>query len=575
MVPILVILIGLIGALIDRQGLSVSSVALGDHLSIPIGTFMNQWGPLGQLAFLTLLTLSVSAIFALSLYLHRCAADARARLIVRDLHQKIFKQSMQRAEIEGAAAQRVRAIDLINRRLPALQTGLAFWYRVMPRSLLTLVTCVTVAVLVNFWLAIVAVGTGYFLWILLGKFRNTDADDVRDWEVPRLRNRMADLVGRAPLLARLQSHGLAEKAFDSEADMLYRRLEQRETKLSRIWPLIFLAIAGAVAILILGLGVNSFRIDSSLRLPAAMVLAMALGAAAMSAARLTALAAQLQKSGVASDAIFQYLDPIGDIAASEQRVGLRGVRDGVDIEGVSLFDSTGNPILQSLSLSLKTKSLTAVLGTDAVSTRALAELIMGFGLPSEGRVTIDSIPLRDIHPRALSDNVMWIEPAGPIWDGTVLENIRGNDESIGNSDIVEALQKLDVYERLHRLPEGLSTYLSSTDSDLDVETTYAIAIARAMVHRAPILLINEPPPPAEHLSEDPCLVAIQELVAKGTIVIVLPHRLSTLRAADRVILLNGSRLAGEGTHARLLTDSDLYRHLNYLLFNPYRRKNEN
>jgi ATP-binding cassette, subfamily B, bacterial len=51
--------------------------------------------------------------------------------------------------------------------------------------------------------------------------------------------------------------------------------------------------------------------------------------------------------------------------------------------------------------------------------------------------------------------------------------------------------------------------------------------------------------------------------------------LSTLRAADRVILLNGSRLAGEGTHARLLTDSDLYRHLNYLLFNPYRRKNEN
>ena len=69
------------------------------------------------------------------------------------------------------------------------------------------------------------------------------------------------------------------------------------------------------------------------------------------------------------------------------------------------------------------------------------------------------------------------------------------------------------------------------------------------------------------------LAALHELVAMGTLVVILPRRLQTLRSASRVVLLNGPRLAGEGNHAELLTDSDLYRHLNYLLFNPYRHRN--
>jgi ABC-type multidrug transport system fused ATPase/permease subunit len=82
----------------------------------------------------------------------------------------------------------------------------------------------------------------------------------------------------------------------------------------------------------------------------------------------------------------------------------------------------------------------------------------------------------------------------------------------------------------------------------------------------------EPPPPAEHVADDPCLKALRKLADQGTLVVVLPRRLSTLRTVDRVVLLNGPRLAGEGKHAELLSSSDLYRHLNYLLFNPYRQQ---
>lgn len=197
---------------------------------------------------------------------------------------------------------------------------------------------------------------------------------------------------------------------------------------------------------------------------------------------------------------------------------------------------------------------------------------MGFGMPSEGRVAIDGIQLRDIHPQALARNVMWSEPDGPVWEGTIAENLRGDDETINNSDLVAALEQVDVYERIQRLPDGLNTIITPGDSSLGVETTYAIGVARAVLHNPPIVLASEPPPPAEHLSHDPCLAALKKLSQKGALVVMLPRRLQTLRFADRVVLLNGPRLVGEGKHAELLADSDLYRHINYLLFNPYRHQ---
>jgi ABC-type transport system involved in Fe-S cluster assembly fused permease/ATPase subunit len=112
--------------------------------------------------------------------------------------------------------------------------------------------------------------------------------------------------------------------------------------------------------------------------------------------------------------------------------------------------------------------------------------------------------------------------------------------------------------------------VAAHDSMLGVETTYAIAVARAILHKPPIVLAMEPSSPDEHLADDPCLKALQKLVEGGALVVMLPRRLQTLRTADRVVLLNGPQLAGEGKHAQLLSDSDLYRHLNYLLFNPYR-----
>lgn len=572
LVPALVILVGVIAMLLDAKGLKETTVTLGTHLTIPLSEEFIAQKPLMQLTQLVGFTLLTATIFAGCVWLHRRSADARSNQIVKSLHGRILKQSLRRAEVEGAAAQHVRADDIIGNQLPCIQTGLSQWYQTVPRSLLTLLGCVFLALLVNIWLAVLAVISGVLVRRFFHKLHQQKDSELTHWEVPRSRQRMASLVGQAPLLARLQSQGIADQAYQQELDSMFRKLDVQHSRQARIWPLVFLAVSTAIAVMILGLGVNLLGSGSGLNVPAALVLGLALAGAASAAGQLQSLSSQLTKSGESSDAIYRYLKRSDEVAPSEQRVGLAGLRDSVEIRDVTLSDSNGELILSHLSLELYPEQLIALLGTEQVSTRALTELLMGFGLPGEGRVSIDGTPLRDIHPQALARNVMWIEPDGPIWDGTILENLSGNDSGISSSDIFDALREVNVYERIQRLPEGLNTIVSANDSMLGVETTYGIAVARALLHKPPILLALEPPPPAEHMAEDPCLNAFKKLVRQGTLVLILPRRLPSLRAADRVILLNGARLAGEGNHGELLATSDLYRHLNYLLFNPYRHQ---
>ncbi len=576
LIPVLVVLVGLIAVVLDSKNTIFvgNQVRLGTHLSIPVGEAFLRQPPLVQLAELVVVSLAVSSLFCLAVWLHRRAADARARNVVKSLHTRVLKQSVRRAELEGAAAQRVRAEKLIGEDFPKLQAGLSLWYRSMPRSAMMLAGCLAVALLVNVWLALLAVVSCVLMWQFYRWLHDTDEEDLMHWEVPRTRRRMSELVGQAPLLARLQSQGIADRSFGVELDALYRRLAGEDHLNGRIWPLLFLASSVAIAVMVLGLGVNLFGVEKGLSVPAALVLGLSLTGAVVSAGRLLRLATQLRQAGEASDAVYYYLRRNEDLAPSEQRVGLAGLRECVEIRDVTIGDSSENPILSHLSLKLAPGTMVALLGTETVSTRTLAELMMGFGRPNEGGVLIDGIKLLDVHPQALARNVMWIEPTGPIWDGTVLENLKGGDSGISTSEIVESLERVGVYERLQRLPEGLNTILTADNSSLGQETTYAMAIARAMLHKPPILLVLEPPLSTDQIAEDPCLSALQKLVKSGTLVIMLPRRLQTLRVADRVVLLNGPRLAGEGKHAELLSGSDLYRHLNYLLFNPYRHQNQ-
>ncbi len=571
LVPCVVLVVGLISLLLQSGELSQSPVRLGANLYVRLPASFVDQPPLVQLTQLTSLSFAMAVVLSVAVWRHRRLADRRAAAITKALHQKVLKQSVRRAELEGAAAQSLNAQKLIGRHLPSVQAGLSLWYRSLPRSLFLLLGCVSLALLVHIWLAIVAVISGVMVWRLYRQVHGGDTDEAGRWELPQLRAQMAALVGRAPKMARLQAQGIAEASFQHELDQLYQKLAENDARRGRVWPLLFLATSAATAIMVIGLGLNLLETDAGLSLSSAVVLGLSLAGAVSGVWRLQTLARRLRASGTACDAVYAYLRKSDGATPSEQRVGLAGLRDGVEFRDVTLVDSHGQAILNHITTEFTPKSLVTLLGTDSVSPQAMVELLMGFGRPGSGEVRIDGLKLLEVHPASLAKNVMWIEPSGPLWDGTIEENLSaGSGGTISNADIVDALREVDVYEQIQRLPEGLSTYASVEGFSLSTEATYGIGLARALLHRPPILLVNEPPAPNAQLADDPCLKAIKKLVDQGSLVVMLPRRLQTLRTADRVILLNGPNLAGEGKHSELLSDSDLYRHLNYLLFNPYR-----
>jgi len=572
LIPCLVVVVGVIARLLEEHGFDQSPVQLGSHLAVPIPTAWLAQSPLVQLSYLVLLALLLALAFAFFHWGHRRGSDRRSRAVIAKLHRELLTQSLRRAEIEGAIAQRERAQVLLDKKLPQLSRGLIAWWQAFPRSLLLLVGSVTVALSVDLALASLAVIGGLLLWQLYQGLRHRMEDETTAWELPKSRRRLADLISQAPLLAKTYTGGAADKAFESELDLLLQRIAVGQSSRSRLVPIMAIAFAFVIALLILGLGVNLLADQSSLSLTSALVLGLALGVAVAGAIRLAEAAKRIASADEAARVVDQYLRLSDDAMPSEQRVGLAGLREAVVFRDVSLNVEGDQSILSGVSLEFRPGELISLMGSQAVSALALAELLLGIGRPSRGRIMLDGIEIKTVHPRALANNVLWVGADGPISEGTLLQNLVGENGDAAAPDVTSVIKRLGIDSLLARFEDGLQTILNADDQRLTVDEKYAIGIARAVVHHPPIIVVQEPPASTDELVGDRALVALRKLADEKSLVIVLPRRLPTLRASDRVVLLNGPKLAGEGNHNGLLQSSDLYRHLNYLLFNPYRSR---
>ncbi len=566
-VPTLIILTGLTAHVLGR-GLSQSPVALGGRLSIPMPAAWQQLPAVQQLAVLIGSAAVLACVLSWLLWRTHLGLLRRSRATIEALHRRILQQSLVRAQTEGATAQRPRVEELIATQLPILRSGLVAWWRTVPRSVMVLVSCVVLGLLVDIWLALLAVVSGIFIWRLYLWLSDDEAVQTIDWELARSQQHLVELVQQAPLLARLQTRANVSAAFDEELLRMRRRHGTVDARVARVIPLVGLAAMIAVCVLMLALGVNRFSVSSVMGLPAAVVLGLSLAGAAASAMRLWQTFHRARAASEAAAMVYRFLDGDQD-AQHGERVGISGLRDAVELDNVTLTNDVGKAILSSLTLRLEPKSLVAVMGTEAVSTSALIELLLGFGKPNSGKIAIDGISVDEIHANSLARQVSWVGQDGPIWQGTISENLLGTDANGGEVAMQEALRRAGIYEKLSDLSDGMGTVLGPDDERLDGPTRYAIGVARALLRRPAIVVVQEPEA-EEAIGDDPCLDSLLFLAQNGSLVIIVPQRLRTLRAADRVILLNGNRLAGEGKHDNLLAGSDLYRHLNYLLFNPYR-----
>lgn len=203
------------------------------------------------------------------------------------------------------------------------------------------------------------------------------------------------------------------------------------------------------------------------------------------------------------------------------------------------------PVLDSLSFTLEPGSLTALVGTSGAGKSTVMGLLRGRHRPWSGEVRIGGL-----EPHALPTPPAWIPQQPHLFAGTVADNIRLGVPDAGEEQVRAAARRAHAAGFIERLPDGYGTMLGERGAGLSGGEIRRVALARAFLMGSPLVLLDEPSASLDHESEE-ALVAALDALRRDRTVLVVAHRLTTVRAADRILVLSGGRIVQEGGFAAL------------------------
>ncbi|MBS0283263.1 MAG: ATP-binding cassette domain-containing protein [Proteobacteria bacterium] len=223
------------------------------------------------------------------------------------------------------------------------------------------------------------------------------------------------------------------------------------------------------------------------------------------------------------------------------------------------------PALHDFSLSVTPGETVAVVGPSGAGKTTLFQLLQRFYDPQGGRITIDGIDLRDADPAAIRSHIAMVPQETVIFAASARDNLRYGRWEAGDDELWAAAEAANAADFLRALPEGLDTYLGEGGARLSGGQRQRVAIARALLRDAPILLLDEATSALDAESELLVQQALDRLMTDRT-TLVIAHRLATVRAAHRIVVMDDGRIVEEGTHATLISRGGLYARLASLQF---------
>jgi ATP-binding cassette, subfamily B, bacterial len=276
------------------------------------------------------------------------------------------------------------------------------------------------------------------------------------------------------------------------------------------------------------------------------------------------------KLRAAEASIERVLELMDATEAVEERPGARplpelpaGRRGHLVFDRVSFVYEPGRPVLQAISLELLPGETLALVGATGAGKSTLASLVPRFFDPIEGRVLLDGMDLREVRLASLRAQVSMVLQESFLLPLTVAENIAYGCEGAHRDEIVAAAAAANAHEFIRRLPQSYDTVLGEQGATLSGGERQRLAIARALLKDARVLLLDEPTSALDANTERLVVEALERLVA-GRTTLIIAHRLSTVRRANRIAVLENGRLVEIGSHAELLAAGGRYAQLHAL-----------
>lgn len=279
--------------------------------------------------------------------------------------------------------------------------------------------------------------------------------------------------------------------------------------------------------------------------------------------RMSGINNSFQQAIGASEKLFGIMARPGEEDSGQRE--LKDLRHGIRFEDVRFAYDSGDPVLNGVSFSMVRGEMLALVGPSGAGKTSLVNLVPRFHDVSAGRITVDGIDLREFTLRSLREQIAMVTQDVILFNDTIRTNIAYGNPEASDEEILHAAKSALVDDFVRTLPEGYETVIGERGLRLSGGERQRISIARALLKDAPVLILDEATSSLDAESEALVQQALTNLM-RGRTTIVIAHRLSTVRRADRILVLSEGRIQEEGMHEELILKRGLYWRLYQLQF---------
>lgn len=548
-----------------------------DHiiLSEPLPAFLDFLRPFMQEGQLTLLIAVSAGIVVIALvaatvsYLQIFVSSAVGYRLVYALRRELFSH-LQRLSL--AFHNRARTGDLLSRIAADTNTLRSVFAEDMLKFVahfLTVIGMLAIMFAVDWRVSLVAVATLPFLgYSLLHLYRKTKASaKLQKRYEGNVASRMNEVLSAIPLVQAFARERHEQRHFDAVTEETMResvrvaRLEAAATRSSEI----ITEIGTAAAVLFGAIQVLGGRMS-----PGELVVVVSyLSNMYKPIKGLAKLSNVLSKAAAGSERISEVLDIEPEIQDRPDAIEAPRLLGEIVFRDVSFDYGDGRDVLRHVSFTVPASQRLALVGASGAGKSTIVSLILRLYEPQEGTILIDGTDIRQYRRESLRHQIGIVMQHSLLFGATIEENIAYGKPEASREEIVDAARAANADEFIRELPMGYDTVIGERGATLSGGQQQRIAIARAIIRDAPILILDEPMTGLDVESEAKVREALDRLMA-GRTCIMITHDLQSIADADQVLVLEDGQISARGTHADLMAGSVRYRRLYELSLQPAR-----